>query len=241
MWADLVTEIIEINNKTPATKYFTNSTNVNSYHNNNISTPTEANVSNNAAVGNVSNRLPFQPALASNQHNVTNQQIAPNVTSTTSTVNVTSSQVTRPTPIQLGQMEQAKYSAMLNDLTVTFGVNTFRWHQLKSFSLPRIFVNDIETKDRIMNWLSANKYQFNTYAERGQRRKAFLIRGLAHGDPGIMCQTISSAVIAAGVRNEFTVNRFQTGFMKRKLHHKYNTNLPNYYDTRRPRLLFGRY
>lgn len=183
------------------------------------STAAEPNVTNITSTGNVTNNT--------STGNVTNNTFMGNVTNNTSTNNVTNSRA-KPTPIQLGQMERDQYSVLLNDLSGAFETNAFRWHQLKSFSLPRIFVDDAETKTRIMNWLASKKYQFNTYAERGQRRKAFLIRGLAHGDNDndSIIQKIRTSVSAAGVDGEFTINRFQTGFMKRSA----NTNAAPIYQ-----------
>lgn len=159
------------------------------------------NVTNNAIISNVTGNVNLGNVTNfPNPNNVTSGASANNVTNNPRVNNVANSRPPRPTPIQLGQMERDQYSIVLNRLTTAFDANSFRWHQLKTYSLPRIFVDDAVTKNRIINWLGSNQYQFNTYAERGQRRKAFLIRGPVHGDADSMCQLIRTAATAAGVR-----------------------------------------
>lgn len=151
-----------------------------------------------------------RPVIAGSSNNTTN--ISNNATNGNNNNNGVSP---RPSPIQLGQMERSQFSALLSKMTAAFDVKLFRWQQLKDTSLPRIFAADHEAKARIIDWLHNNHVPHNTYAERGQRRKAFIVRGLAHGEPNEMCQIVHSAVASAGVRGDFTVRPFQTGYMKR--------------------------
>lgn len=84
-----------------------------------------------------------------------------------------------------------------------------------SFSLPRILTDDLDVKGKIMAWLDENQYEYNTFAERGQNRKAFLLRGLIHGDDTFNINSVGNALHEVGVTGNAAITRFLTGFMKR--------------------------
>lgn len=121
----------------------------------------------------------------------------------------------KPSPIQLAALDKANYAIIINGLFEKFNGQGYRWHQLKSFSLPRILTDDLGVKGKIMAWLDEKQIEYNTFAERGQKRKAFLLRGLMHGDDTFNINSIGSALHEVGVTGNAAITRFLTGFMKR--------------------------
>lgn len=66
-----------------------------------------------------------------------------------------------------------------------------------------------------MKWLSENGCGFNTYTERGMKKKSFILRGIAHGNDDENRKLIGDALIVNSVTGDFSINRLMTGFMKR--------------------------
>lgn len=126
----------------------------------------------------------------------------------------------KPSPIQLAAMDKTKYTQIINGLFARFGGNGYRWLQLKSFSLPRILTDDLDTKSKIKAWLDANHIEYNTFAERGQKRKAYLLRGLMHGEDSVNLTSIDRALNDVGITGNATITRFLTGYMKRNPENK---------------------
>lgn len=122
---------------------------------------------------------------------------------------------TRPSPIQLGRLPASEYSLIIRGLRGFLPDGSFRWQQIGNHALPRIFASDHDTKTKITDWLGAAKYEYNTYAERNQKRKSFLVRGLAHGDDDANSLAISEACTRVGAVGCVVVKRFLTGYMKR--------------------------
>lgn len=121
----------------------------------------------------------------------------------------------KPSPIQLAAMDKATYAIIINGLFDKFGGKGYRWQQLKSFSLPRILTDDLDTKHQIKEWLDAHHHEYNSYAERGQKRKSYLLRGLIHGTDVTNVESIGRALADVGVTGDATITRFLTGYMKR--------------------------
>lgn len=121
----------------------------------------------------------------------------------------------KPSPIQLAAMDKSTYATIINGLFDKFGGKGYRWQQLKSFSLPRILTDDLDTKHKVKEWLDAGHHEYNSYAERGQKRKSYLLRGLIHGSDETNVESIGRALADVGVTGDATITRFLTGYMKR--------------------------
>lgn len=105
------------------------------------------------------------------------------------------------------------YTAQL--LQSNFANANYRWHQFKTGSRPRIFTENFDTKNAIMHWLCENQIEFNSYAEKGCRRRALLLRGLIHGNDATNIALIADEIQNAGLGDDIVVSRFITGHMKR--------------------------
>lgn len=98
----------------------------------------------------------------------------------------------KPTPIQLGLPTHGSYASIIAGLNREFGDSNFRWHQLRHTASSRIFASDTATKDAIMKWLTTQDVEFNTYCEKNQKRKSFLLRGMPRHDDVLNMQCIAS-------------------------------------------------
>lgn len=119
------------------------------------------------------------------------------------------------TPIQLGKMSGADYTDIINKLHAKFNGLGYKWVQLRTGALPRIFPDNTEIKQQITDALDSFGVEYNTYSERNCKRKAFIVRGLVHGCDDINIKSISDALSAVGITGESIITRFQTGHMKR--------------------------
>lgn len=121
----------------------------------------------------------------------------------------------RPTPIQIGTLGNDDSAKLPAALGAAFPNANFRWHQLKARSQPRIFTDDHDTKGIIMKWLLENGIEFNSYAEKGHRRHAFLLRGLRYGNDADNINDIAAALKQHGIGESVEITRFRSGYMKR--------------------------
>lgn len=111
---------------------------------------------------------------------------------------------TKTTPIQLGKYNSAKYGetvALLN--------------QMKNGASPRILANNPDIKNKILELLDNNGIEYNTYREKNEKKKAYIVRGLCYGNDQTNIDGIFNALSTVGIREEITVSRFVTGYMKR--------------------------
>lgn len=127
-----------------------------------------------------------------------------------------SSGAIRVTPIQLGSADRDTYTKIIGDLHAKFNGVGYRWLQLKSFSTPRIFADSIDIKNEIMSFLTNAKIEFNTFAEKTLKRKAFLVRGMALTIDELNIKLIGDALADVGVTGTANITRFNTGHMKRE-------------------------
>lgn len=124
--------------------------------------------------------------------------------------------LTKPTPIQLGPMKSDTYAKIIDGLAKNFAGRPYRWHQIKKHAMPRIFTEDMDTKESICDWLGVNGYEFNSYTERCDKSKSYLLRGIAHGDDIDNIELIRAALADAKIDCAFQkIIRFTTGYMKR--------------------------
>lgn len=118
-------------------------------------------------------------------------------------------------PIQLKLMKPTKITIVMNLIREKFGDKEYSWRQLGTNVAPRIFTNDIETKKQIMGFLRENGIEFNTYAEKTSKRKAYIVRGLCYGDDNINIGGINDALINHGICGNIEIKRFMTGHMRK--------------------------
>lgn len=137
-------------------------------------------------------------------------------------------------PIQIGKYNHDEYAKLINDLFINFNGTGYNWIQLKNGTLPRIAAVDAETKEKIMDFLKNNNWHFNTYAEKNQKQKAFIVRGFGYGNDEMNIRGIEEALKSAGFNQIIKIDRFLTGFQKRNpeiIHNKlYRVVLPNEVD-----------
>lgn len=141
--------------------------------------------------------------------------------------------LSKPTPIQLGGMNKEIHDTILRELMAKFG-DKFYWHSVGR-GLPRIFAADFDVKDEIMRWLVDGHYEFNTYTERGQKRKSFLVRGLAFTDDDVNIKSIADAItlIASAMdRWRHSCQTIHHGLHEEKSKCECFSDLPNYITTR---------
>lgn len=135
----------------------------------------------------------------------------------------------RVAPIQLGQVDKEK----LRHITIAFGTqfagHDYRWQQLKAHSLPRIYAKDATTKNEMTEWLIRNGVEFNSYTEKDNRHRAYIVRGLTHGEDATNYTLIADALRPVGLDNGVRIERHVTGYMKRNPIH---THTPHYIESR---------
>lgn len=119
------------------------------------------------------------------------------------------------TPIQLGKLSGANYTDIINKLHSKFNGLGYKWVQLRTGALPRIFPDSMEIKQKITDALDSFRVESNTYSEKNCKRKAFIVRGLVHGYDDINIKSISDALFAVSITGESIITRFLTGHMKR--------------------------
>lgn len=141
--------------------------------------------------------------------------VSSNQTASSSSLSSGPKSTPKPTPIQLDKLDRATYTSITNGLNSLLNGGDFQWQHSSANGHPRIFAENASTKSSIMKWLNDANISYNTYAERGQKRKAFLIRGLGYGDDDTCLQSINDSFRAAGVAGTITINRFETPHMRR--------------------------
>lgn len=134
---------------------------------------------------------------------------------TTSFANVAARPKSKPTPIQLGHYSKADSNKIVALLAGEFEDNEYEWNQFKPTAAPKIFVDNLEIKAKITDFLDNNDIEYNTYTEKSDKRSSFLVRGLNYGIDSANCTFIRDAMAHIGITGDISVSRFITGFMKR--------------------------
>lgn len=116
----------------------------------------------------------------------------------------------KPTPIQLEKLTQEKSADTINKLFAKLNGQGYSWVQIKSNSSPRIQCDNTQTKDSVIKLLNENKIQHNTYAEKNQKKKAYIVRGLCHGFDENIELGIKDALNSIGIIDVYEIKRFQT-------------------------------
>lgn len=121
----------------------------------------------------------------------------------------------RPTPIQIKMCNPADSTKIINQIHGKFEGIGYTWRQLNPNASQRIFADDVSTKTKKMEFLDSIGIEYNTYAEKNSKRKAYIVRGLCHGNDRANIDGIINALDNFGITGDVTVNRFYTGHMKR--------------------------
>lgn len=77
-------------------------------------------------------------------------------------------------------------------------------------------------KKKIMDVLSSKNVEFNTYAEKNEKRQSFIVRGLNYGDDSQNISFIGEALVEAGIVGQIEITRHLTGHMRRNLNAEHN-------------------
>lgn len=122
---------------------------------------------------------------------------------------------TKQTPIQIGKTVNDDYSTILASLRQKFGTANYEWIQLRLNVSPRIVCHDSQTKTNIMEFLKQSEIEYNTFADKSTKRKAFIVRGLIHGRDDDNIHLISEALADYHIDGVNSITRFLTPSMKR--------------------------
>lgn len=101
-------------------------------------------------------------------------------------------------------------------ITNHFKEGGFKWRQLNINSPARIYCDNAEIRLDVMEYLKQNNVEFNTYTDSTSRLRAFIVRGLAHGNDDVIINDISNILESYGITGPIKIERFFTGNMKRK-------------------------
>lgn len=121
----------------------------------------------------------------------------------------------KPTPIQLKCYDKPTTNKIYGELTKEFTSGGYNWRQLNVNSPARIYCDNLTIKNRIGNYLTENNVEFNSFTDASNRLKAYIVRGLCHGDDDLNSRGIENTLMDYGITGEIKVTKFQTGNMKR--------------------------
>lgn len=91
----------------------------------------------------------------------------------------------------------------------------YNWRQLNVNSPARIYCDNLTIKDKIGDYLIQNNVEFNSFTDATNRLKAYIVRGLYHGDDDLNAGDITKTLMEYGITGEIRVTKFITGNMKR--------------------------
>lgn len=118
-------------------------------------------------------------------------------------------------PIQLDFVDRAAAAKIHELIKTNVAENSFEWVQFHANAAPKISADSMETKRQIIEILSNNGIQFNTFAEKGTQCHAFIVRGLNFGDDNHNISLIASTLNTMGYSGDVEIQRHLTGHMKR--------------------------
>lgn len=130
----------------------------------------------------------------------------------------------KPSPMQLRCYDKETTNRIYQLISENFGDRDYQWRQLNIVSPARIYCDNSNVKGQIGTFLQQNNIEFNSYADSTNRLKAFIVRGLVHGDDNSNIANITSTLNQFGIDGDIGVDRFITGNMKRNP----NTSPPLY-------------
>lgn len=91
----------------------------------------------------------------------------------------------------------------------------FSWKQLNSNYPARIYPKNDTIKAAIIDELRKHGIEFNSFTNKSDRKRAYIIRGLAHGADDTFIGDIQNTLAAYGIVGDIQVRRFITAGMKR--------------------------
>lgn len=118
-------------------------------------------------------------------------------------------------PIQLGTMNDATFTKLVDMISSNVGETNFKILKLNSDSPAKIYPSNADIKKRLVDVLTANQIEFNTFAEKGEKRQSFIIRGLNYGDDTSNIASINEVLRNIGITDDIDIERFVTSQMKR--------------------------
>lgn len=135
------------------------------------------------------------------------------------------SKQSRPMPIQLGVTDRSTLEGLLLSLKTKFHTDCFDIVQLNSNATPKIYAATAEIKNQLIDFLQSNNFEFNTFAEKGEKQQSFIVRGLNFGDDKSNISRIKEALIDVGINSEIDCIRFITSHMKRSIDQNPNQSI----------------
>lgn len=126
-----------------------------------------------------------------------------------------STETEKTTPIQIGNPGNNNYSGILKLIRDSFESDTYEWIQMRQSASPRVICRNQFIKNSIMQLLHDNGVEYNTFSDKFNKKKAFIIRGMVNGhdDDNIAC--IRESLGEYQVSGILSVARFFTPHMKR--------------------------
>lgn len=121
----------------------------------------------------------------------------------------------KPSPIQLKNYDAVAAGEIYKNIRSCID-GGFKWRQLNAKSPARIYCENIQVKNNIMKALSEMNVEFNTYAQANEKKHAFIVRGMSHGDTKTNINHITMAFLEHGITTPITVSVFETAKMKRE-------------------------
>lgn len=118
-----------------------------------------------------------------------------------------------PTPIQLNKMSFDGCAVLTKSLFTKFHGKGYIFQQIKNGNNPRILTENEQIKKNIMIFLDSQCYEYNSYNNKSERKKSFIIRGFCCNNDSENIDAINTALDSAGIA-EFAVTRFRTGFQR---------------------------
>lgn len=122
-------------------------------------------------------------------------------------------------PIQLDHMDRDFAVELFAALELRFA-NKFEIIKISNGSAPKIFADSQETKAAICGYLKSVNVQHNTFAEKGEQRLSFIVRGLNYGSDTQNISKIGCALTENGVVGNIECCRHLTSHMKRNMNDK---------------------
>lgn len=120
---------------------------------------------------------------------------------------------TNTTPIQLNTMSADDTSTLIKSLFSKFHGKGYIFQQIKNKSNPRILTDNERIKNDIMKFLDSRCYEYNSYNNKSEKKKSFILRGFCCNDDSENIEAIKTALDSAGF-SDCAVTRFLTGYQR---------------------------
>lgn len=128
---------------------------------------------------------------------------------------VKNSSKSKSMPIQLASVSRDDVNGVIQLLHAEIAAEDFECIQLKRDSPMKIFPKNVQVKGRIIKLLADKGLEFNTFAEKNEKRSSFIVRGLNYGSDNQNISFINRALLEVGLKGPVEISRFYSGYMKR--------------------------